>query len=94
MAQAYALQAEADGGEKGSAPEGPALGSLITVTADEERDYGLVCDISSDDDLVGLLTPSHLPTGLSPVTGTSLVAVVLDKQLLEGIVDLSMKEVS
>jgi ribosomal protein S1 len=70
----------------------PAIGSLIRVTVREHQSYGIVCDIEGSEDLVGLLTPPHQPSTRLKV-GETCSAAVLDVYKLDGIVDLSAREV-
>lgn len=81
-------------GTDGAEPEetAPELGTLARVIASEQRDYGCVCDLEDHDGVVGLIASAQVgATPLAPGAKTS--AAVLDVHLIDGIVDLSVKQV-
>lgn len=54
------------------------------------RDYGAVCDLEANLDVVGLILPHQ--QGQKPLaTGAKFTARILDVSKLEGVVDLSAK---
>lgn len=70
----------------------PRIGSVIRVPVKEMRPCGLVCDVPSDSNLVGLIGSGHLPDNdLNP--GDKADAAVLDVHELDGIIDLSASDV-
>lgn len=70
----------------------PTIGSVIRVPAKEMRPYGLVCDVPSDSNLVGLIGRGNLPAeDLNP--GDTTDAAVLDVHELDGIIDLTANDV-
>lgn len=71
---------------------GPRIGSRVSVIVQEERAYGLVCDLPQHASFVGLIAPAQ--QGAAPAAaGSTLEAVVLDVHALDGIVDLSARQV-
>ena len=76
------------------ASTGPAIGSVINVVAKEQQPYGLVCDLPEDDVFVGLVATAQAPpASVTTTPGSALRARVLDVQPLDGILDLTAKEV-
>lgn len=72
---------------------GPQIGSQVPVTVTEEREYGLVCNLPQGDSFVGLIAPVQRGTAPATAASGAVRAVVLDVHSLDGIVDLSARQV-
>ena len=66
------------------------VGSKVTCTVNSKKDYGVVCDIEGQNDLIGLITHDHATKDLKE--GEEFTASVLDYDKIAGYVDLSMKQ--
>lgn len=62
------------------------------MAAREKQSGGLICDLPEDDSYVGFVSSAQAPPKDAP-RGSTFAARVLDVQLVDGIVDLSAKQV-
>ena len=69
------------------APCHPAVAGEV----DAAKDYGLLCNLAANSDVVALAAPHQVPAGAAQEPGTSVRAVVLDVSHKDGIVDLSLQ---
>ena len=63
-------------------------GFAVAASIHEVKDYGLLCDIESHPDIVGLIHPDHIVKEQIN-EGDKLEPIVLDVSKKDGIVDLS-----
>ena len=69
-----------------------AVGSSVTCHVSGIKEYGIVCEVEGDADVVGLISPDHAPSPPASLSvGDALEATIIDVDKAGGYVDLSTR---